>query len=80
MAERCPLCGGSRSLRLSDPEARADVEQLEREITSTPEKAREFLIQCGLLTADGKRSPNFYPDDPDGVALGDAGQKQGGGN
>ena len=38
---------------------------------SSPEAAREFLKECGILTPDGKRSPNFYPDDPDGVALPD---------
>lgn len=53
--------------RISDPEAREDVQRLIADITSSPEKAQAFLQQCGILTADGKRSPNFYPDDPDGV-------------
>lgn len=53
--------------RLSSAEAREDVERLWQELASDPAKARALLIRCGILTPDGKRSPDFYPDDPDGV-------------
>lgn len=44
---------------LTDPKLKPQVDQLRRELSSSPEKAREFLQKAGILNKSGNLKKNF---------------------
>ncbi len=44
---------------LADPKMKPQVDQLRRELSSSPDKAREFLQKAGILNRSGNLKKNF---------------------
>lgn len=44
---------------LADPKMKPQVEQLRRQLSSSPDKAREFLQKAGILNRSGNLKKNF---------------------
>lgn len=47
------------ALRLSDPAARQDVANLQREITKDPQRAAELLRRAGIINSNGRLTRDF---------------------
>jgi hypothetical protein len=44
---------------LTDPIMKSQVEQLHRDLSTSPDKAREFLQKAGILNKSGNLKKNF---------------------